>query len=132
VVHRQVLAEPSLDLNEKTWARLADGTPLVTAERRGQGWVVLVHTTANADWSTLSISGLFVEMLRRVLALSRGVSAQEPTHSQPPLANLDGLGRLGGPSPYALPLPPRAASPAVAGPRWPPGFYGTEEARTAL
>ena len=36
-VRRQVLAEPSLDLASKTWAELSDGTPLVTAERRGEG-----------------------------------------------------------------------------------------------
>ena len=29
---RQVLAEPAPDLPQKTWARLADGTPLVTGE----------------------------------------------------------------------------------------------------
>ena len=34
-IRRQVLAEPGIDLNRKTWARLADGTPLVTAEERG-------------------------------------------------------------------------------------------------
>ncbi len=36
-VQRQVLAEPDPGLADKTWARLSDGTPLVTAERRGQG-----------------------------------------------------------------------------------------------
>ncbi len=36
-VRRQVLAEPSVDLATRTWARLADGTPLVTAVARGQG-----------------------------------------------------------------------------------------------
>jgi len=71
-VSRQVLAEPDLDLATKTWARLADGTPLVTADRRGQGLIVLVHTTANADWSNLALSGLFVEMLRRTVAMSQG------------------------------------------------------------
>ena len=70
-VSRQVLAEPDLDLASKTWARLADGTPLVTAEKRGQGWIVLVHTTANADWSNLALSGLFVEMLRRIELMSQ-------------------------------------------------------------
>jgi len=74
-VSRQVLAEPDIDLASKTWARLADGTPLVTAEKRGEGWVVLVHTTANAEWSNLALSGLFVEMLRRVVAMSQGVTA---------------------------------------------------------
>src|SRR5437660_1712194 len=36
-VSRQVLAEPTPGLTDKTWARLADGTPLVTAARRGKG-----------------------------------------------------------------------------------------------
>ena len=75
-VSRQVLAEPDLDLASKTWARLADGTPLVTAEKRGKGWIVLVHTTANAEWSNLALSGLFVEMLRRIVAMSQGVTRQ--------------------------------------------------------
>ena len=39
LVRRQVLAEPELDLGDKTWARLADGTPLVTAAKRDQGWL---------------------------------------------------------------------------------------------
>ncbi|MBX6322807.1 MAG: BatA domain-containing protein, partial [Rhodospirillaceae bacterium] len=73
VVRRQVLAEPSVDLGDKTWARLEDGTPLVTAARSGRGWIVLVHTTANNDWSNLAISGLFVDMLHRLVALSEGV-----------------------------------------------------------
>ena len=38
----------------KTWARLTDGTPLVTAEKRGKGWLVLVHTTADPEWSNLA------------------------------------------------------------------------------
>ena len=36
-VSRQVLAEPEPGLAGKTWARLADGTPLVTAARARQG-----------------------------------------------------------------------------------------------
>jgi len=35
-VTRQVLAEPDSGLTERTWATLADGTPLVTAARRGK------------------------------------------------------------------------------------------------
>src|SRR3546814_5909391 len=33
MIRRQVLAEHSLDLGEQSWARLSDGTPLVTADR---------------------------------------------------------------------------------------------------
>ncbi|HCX66110.1 MAG TPA: hypothetical protein DHK64_00850, partial [Rhodobiaceae bacterium] len=36
-VSRQVLAEPVPDLSNRTWARLSDGTPLVTAGKRGDG-----------------------------------------------------------------------------------------------
>ncbi len=73
-VNRQVLAEPSAELSSHTWAALADGTPLVTEATRGAGRIVLFHVTANADWSNLPLSGLFVDMLRRLVALSAGVA----------------------------------------------------------
>ena len=88
----------------------ADGTPLVTASKLGQGWLVLFHVTANSDWSNLPISGLFVEMLRRTAELSNaatggadgangggGTSADTIVNSQnrttflSPLQTLDGL-----------------------------------------
>jgi hypothetical protein len=130
-VSRQVLAEPDLDLASKTWARLADGTPLVTAERRGQGWIVLVHTTANADWSNLALSGLFVEMLRRIDAMSQGVTeaGEQPLA---PIETLDGFGRLQHPPPAARPIAAKEIATATASPRHPPGFYGTADARRAL
>ena len=31
-IKKQILAEPTQSLRERTWARLSDGTPLVTAE----------------------------------------------------------------------------------------------------
>src|SRR5690606_31524585 len=62
-VSRQVLAEPKAQLGNKTWLRLEDGTPLVTAEARDKGWLILVHTTANTLWSDLALSGFYVEML---------------------------------------------------------------------
>jgi Domain of unknown function (DUF4159)/Aerotolerance regulator N-terminal len=130
-VSRQVLAEPDLDLAGKTWARLVDGTPLVTAERRAQGWIVLVHTTANANWSNLALSGLFVEMLRRVEAMSEGVTeaGDEPLA---PLETLDGFGRLQRAPSTARPIPAQELATAIASPRHPPGFYGTADARRAL
>lgn len=131
-IRRQVLAEPTLDLGEKTWARLTDGTPLVTAERRGDGWVVLVHTTANTDWSNLPLSGLFVEMLRRVVAISQGVPAGESTgRALPPIETLDGFGRLGAPAPTTLALNDVDAAANLIEPRHPPGYYGIEGMRRA-
>jgi len=130
-VSRQVLAEPDIDLAAKTWARLADGTPLVTAEKQGKGWIVLVHTTANAEWSNLALSGLFVEMLRRIVAISEGV-AEPGEGALPPLETLDGYGRLEHAAPMAQPILANEISTAVASPRHPPGFYGAADARRAL
>src|SRR5919112_2506990 len=69
-VRRQILAEPDGDLAARTWASLSDGTPIVTADKRGDGVVVLFHVTGDTTWSNLPLSGLFVDMLRRITALS--------------------------------------------------------------
>ena len=75
-VNRQVLADPAmLGPDVSVWARLQDGTPLVTARKLGEGEIILFHVTANSDWSNLPLSGLFVEMLRRISALGTGVAA---------------------------------------------------------
>ena len=131
-VTRQVLAEPSLDLQQRSWARLADGTPLVTADRRGEGWVVLVHTTATPDWSSLALSGLFVEMLQRIVALSQGVGAEGGGGTLSPVASLDGFGRLDAPPPAAAAIAGNDVARTAASPRHPPGWYGSDGARRAL
>ncbi len=77
-IRTQVLAEPGPDLSDRVWASLEDGTPLVTAKDLGSGRVVLFHVTADAEWSSLPLSGLFVEMLGRLMALAPGQSAQTP------------------------------------------------------
>lgn len=132
VIKRQVLAEPSLDLTEKTWAKLTDGTPLVTAERRGAGWVVLFHTTANSDWSNLTLSGLFVEMLQRILEVSQGIAAGEENTQLAPISILDGFGMLEPAPPLTQSLD--AAALAAAGSvqaAHPPGYYGDKSFRRA-
>ena len=70
-VSQQVLAQPDPDLAQRSIAALADGTPLVTRKPIGAGQVVLVHVTANAEWSNLPLSGLFVQMLERLAVSTR-------------------------------------------------------------
>jgi hypothetical protein len=70
-VSEQVLAEPGPDLSDATLAALSDGTPLVTRRAVGAGQIVLFHVTANAEWSNLPLSGLFVQMLERLTLASR-------------------------------------------------------------
>jgi len=148
LIERQVLADPArLGPEVLVWARLKDGTPLVTAARRGEGYVVLFHVTADPAWSNLPLSGLFVEMLRRVATLStvRGGSEENTasttgapktvTVSQsvlPPVQVLDGFGQLAPPPPTASPIPLvdfAKTRPSLA---TPPGFYGSAGSSKAL
>jgi hypothetical protein len=128
-VSRQVLAEPDPSLPEKVWASLADGTPLVTAARRGKGQLVLVHTTASPDWSNLASSGLFVEMLRRLLDLAPGAgnpsaaAADAAASAFIPHRLLDGHGEFTTPGPDSRPLTVEAIDAAKASPATPPGRY---------
>ena len=54
-VNRQVLADPTVASDAEVWATLGDGTPLVTAAKHGEGYIVLFHVTANSDWSNLPL-----------------------------------------------------------------------------
>jgi hypothetical protein len=140
-ISRQVLADPAL-LSDRTriWARLADGTPLVTAQKSGKGWIVLYHVTANSDWSNLPLSGLFVDMLRRITRLTglaeldrgdkTGAARALATGSLTATLTLDGFGVLGPPPPLTEALAAGAAATPDA--THPPGLYGAEGTVRAL
>ncbi len=131
-VSRQVLAEPSVELGERTWARLADGTPLVTAAPRDKGWIVLFHVTASPAWSSLPLSGLYVDMLRRVLDLANGARPSDlgtdASAVFPPVATLDGFGHARKPPPEALPIHGSDIGKITASAQHPAGLYGSEGA----
>jgi len=147
-VERQVLAEPDIALPERTWATLADGTPLVTAATRGRGRIVLFHVTADQSWSNLPLSGAFVEMLRRIAALSAGTVTLQETEGEgapassrlaaqtpallPPLRSLDGRGTLIAAPGTAKALPAEAIDATSPSRDHPPGLYGAEDAYRAL
>ncbi len=131
-VSRQVLAEPSPTLGAHTWATLTDGTPLVTAASLGRGQVVLFHVTANDDWSNLPLSGLFVDMLRRVVSLSAGVKPAAGNAVLAPVQTLDGYGVLSAPPPAASGLAADKFASTPVSPAHPPGLYGPENGRQAL
>ena len=96
VVRRQVMAEPGTETDTRTWARLEDGSPVVTSSTEGLGRLVLFHVTAGPDWSNLPVGGLYVEMLRRILPLARATPnrAQESSADWVPERVLNGFGRL--------------------------------------
>lgn len=127
----QILAEPGPDLNDRTWARLEDGTPLVTGAPLGKGWLVLIHTTVGPAWGDLGLSGLFPQMLQRLLNLSQGFAGGVADHPLAPAEVLNGFGQLEAPGGVVEAIPPKVAPPPV-GPHHPPGYYGGESARQAL
>jgi hypothetical protein len=133
-VSRQILAEPSADLSDRVWARLSDGTPLVTAKQSGGGWIVLFHITASPAWSTLPLSGLYVDMLKRLLALSAGTPAASlaKLSSLAPLSMLDGFGHLEPPTPDITPIVARDFERTNVSIKHPPGLYGAHGVASAL
>ena len=126
-VSAQVMAQPDPTLAERVIASLSDGTPLVTRKSVGQGQIVLFHVTATAEWSTLPLSGLFVEMMERL-----AISSSAATTTQAALEGttwiprrvLDGFGTL-----LDAGTLPGVAGPALVeaptGPMLPPGLYAS-------
>ncbi|KAA8608036.1 LytTR family transcriptional regulator [Salipiger aestuarii] len=128
-VSSQVMAQPDPTLATRSIAQLTDGTPLVTRKRVGQGQVVLFHVTANAEWSSLPLSGLFVSMLER-LAVSSMPAAPTPEDLAgtiwQPIRVLDAFGRVADAG-----ILPGVAGEAVMGdslgPDLRPGLYQGED-----
>ncbi|MEM6973700.1 MAG: DUF4159 domain-containing protein [Pseudomonadota bacterium] len=120
-VRTQVLADPSPDLADKVWAVLDDGTPFVTSAPLGEGRIVLFHVSADAEWSSLPLSGLFVDMLRELLTLAPGQGALTPDADE-----LDGtLWRLSQTlAPDGTLVPVQANRDPVAGPELAGGRAG--------
>ncbi len=133
-VSRQILAEPSAELSDRAWARLTDGTPLVTARQQGTGWIVLFHVTASPNWSSLPLSGLYVDMLKRLLALSSGTPSDSLANlsSMAPVSLLDGYGRNRAPSPEVAPIAAKDFAKTEVSQKHPPGLYGASGAESAL
>ncbi|EEW25208.1 DUF4159 domain-containing protein [Rhodobacter ferrooxidans] len=133
-VSQQVLAQPDPELAARSIAALADGTPLVTRRAVGQGQVVLFHVTANAEWSSLPLSGLFVQMLERLAVSTRPALAEAADLAGQiwvPELVLDGFGQAS----EAGEVPGVAGedlAKAVPGPGMLPGLYAGADRRVAL
>ncbi|MCE8518480.1 DUF4159 domain-containing protein [Ruegeria pomeroyi] len=132
-VSTQVMAQPDPDLADRVIAALSDGTPLVTRKALGLGQVVLFHVTADAEWSSLPLSGLYVEMLDR-LAVSSAAKSADAINLEgtvwSPLRVMDGFGQLDDAG--NLPgVDGTALASAAIGPELRPGVYANESRRLA-
>ncbi|SIT84778.1 N-terminal double-transmembrane domain-containing protein [Yoonia rosea] len=133
-VTSQVMAQPDPTLAERVIAQLSDGTPLVTRNLVGEGQIVLVHVTANAEWSTLPLSGLFVQMLERLAVSTRPTNPDETELAGTtwlPNEVMDAYGRLEDGS--ALPgVAGEVLAGRVPGPDLLPGLYTGADRQIAV
>jgi hypothetical protein len=133
-VTAQVVAQPDPTLAQRVIAQLADGTPLVTRKSAGSGSIVLFHVTANAEWSTLPLSGLFVQMLERLAVSTRPSAptaedligttwmAEDVLDAFGDLIRVDTLPGVDG----------EALATATPSAMMPPGLYAGEDRRIAV
>ena len=128
-ISAQVMAQPDPNLSQRVIAELSDGTPLVTRKAIGSGAVVLFHVTANAEWSNLPLSVLFVQMLDRL-----SVTATLPDDSETDLEGTtwtpDKMLTARGTLQDAGTLPGIAGPDLVTNPLskdMPPGLYSFED-----
>jgi hypothetical protein len=78
------------------------------------------------------LSGLYVDMLRRLLALSAGSHELAGLASLAPLSMLDGFGRSTAPGGEVTPIAAEALAHTVPSRRHPPGLYGVPGLESAL
>jgi len=130
-INKQILARPSADLSEKTWARLSDGTPLVTAAQMGRGWSILFHIEAVPGWSKLPLSGTFEQMLKRLLSLTTRKSTAVQDGPLSPYRLFDRNGFLSATSTQFTPITSNELESQSPDFSHPPGLYGTSQAPKA-
>jgi hypothetical protein len=144
-VNRQILADPAAIASpNQVWARLQDGTPLVTSSGLGKGRLVLFHVTGHPDWSNLPLSGVFIDMLRKTVdesgtivlgdesagadtALASAQNLNEGAEFLQPWRTLNGYGELGAPPEGATAISTQAENPRAA-----PGYYGPPDKARAV
>lgn len=129
-ISRQILAEPSTDLFQNTWLSLADGTPLVTAKNQGTGKLIFIHTSPDPSWSTLPLTGFFVEMMQKLVEMSSvkadNLSNPNEDIARKPWRTVNAEGQLQIPPSNVAPLILSAQMPTLPTYNHPPGLYGTE------
>lgn len=129
-IHSQIMVQPGPDVSSKIWASLDDGTPLVSADQKGEGQVILFHTTANTAWGELPLSDNFVDILLGVVASAKSVQNNDTLdlNDLSPLLTMNGFGTIENPPPYVMDLQSATCEITAANP---PGLYGSSLAAVA-
>ncbi len=133
-VSGQILPALPDGLDDKVWAALEDGTPLITGVQQDSGMLVMVHTTASPEWSNIPLSGFYVQLLKRLLKFSGQSAALSSSQNGllQPVQIMDGFGALQSPEAHVKPLNAADFENTVPKPEHPPGFYGRGGLQRAL
>ena len=125
-VRAQLLPRHDSGFSESMLASLIDGTPLVTGRRSGEGQLIFFHLSADAEWSDLPLTGLFVEMLERIVsrtdASPRALTQEEQQKTWFPIVNSDAFGKIVDPAPTGKIIGKRLSG-SVSLPGTAPGIY---------
>ena len=133
-VSRQVLAEPSAELQGRTWAQLSDGTPLITA----QAWA---RAGSCCSTSPPARPGRRCRCRASMSICSSGCwrcrRARRPRDlagltSLPPVSLLDGFGHRRTDTGRRRPIAAKDFAHIRVSPQHPPGLYGAHEVESAL
>jgi hypothetical protein len=96
-ISRLAVFEPGGEPAE-IWAQMKDKSPLVSAKKIGNGYVVLVHTGLIGGWSNLGLTKYLYEVLERVLLRAQNIglpaTSLPPTQAMQPIATIDGNGKI--------------------------------------
>lgn len=127
-----VLSEPHPDLAARTWAQLDDGTPFITARSEGEGRIILVHSTANTQWSNLPLTGeFFLKMMNALVTSAQSKDGASLKADMPPLLTLNAAGELQKAPRDVKPLSAAVFDAHKMSAVNPPGYYGNYAARMA-
>lgn len=135
LIKKQILAQPGPEVANRTWARLEDGSPLVTASQLGLGKLILFHVPATPEWSDLPYSNVFSDMLRQSVSLSfsQSLNSEIGSDTLVPQQILDGFGQLRPPEANISPLQTAELNKiGTSSQSHPPGFYSSGSRLYAL
>lgn len=114
------------NLKLKFWVKLDNGAPLITQRPYEKGNLILVHLPANNEWSNISLSIFFPDLLNKIIQISRGINAEEVQQIFKPLKILDALGNLVEPRIDTLNLDSKIFMDSKLTRDNPPGLYKNE------
>lgn len=64
-----IIAKTISEQDAEIYARLNDGSALISGKQIGKGNLINIHTSASPDWSGFALSGLQVKILRHLIAI---------------------------------------------------------------